>query len=139
MIELKLIKQMDKYGCTIACLSMLTGTPYFEMRDILHRRLDRLRKIVDPQDIGLSCRQLKNTLKHLFGIESEFIKFHSLERLETTCVLYICPLAGPYDSQHTIIYNHATNKILDPTSELRTLEDFNVTCCLSIQPGDKEK
>lgn len=132
MRELKLVKQLDKHGCTIACIAMLTGKSYFRMREILHDRLDQFRHFVEPTKIGLNCEPFRNALKDLFDIDSQFIKFYSLELLETTCAVTICSLAGPYAGQHTVIFDHIAGKILDPLDKITTLDNHNVANCISI-------
>lgn len=134
MRKLKQIKQLDKYGCTIACLSMITKIPYFETRTILHEKIDRLKK-ASPlyKDIGLNCRELQEALINIFNIQCKFIKFSSLRKLKNHCILYICPLEGGYDYVHAVVFDVMKRRILDPSCRLKNLNEHNVLCCIEIQ------
>ncbi|KKL84766.1 hypothetical protein LCGC14_1961500, partial [marine sediment metagenome] len=58
----KIVKQLDRYGCTIACLSMILGIQYFELREILHKKVRRLRDYVtEPNSIGFNCVEFQNS------------------------------------------------------------------------------
>lgn len=134
MKKLKLVKQLDKYGCTIACLSMITEISYFDVRKILHQEIDRMKnKCVSPTEIGLNCLPLKEALEKIFNIPCRFIKFLSFSKLKKHCILYICPLMGAYEFVHTIVFDAKNRRIIDPMDNLKNLNEFNIICCIEIQ------
>ena len=134
MKKLHLVKQLDKHGCTIACLATILGKPYFHIRAILHEKNARLRnRYVEPEYIGLNCREAQKALDQMFDQPCQFIQFVSCKQLAKHCILYLCPLEGCYDSIHTIVFDAQSRQILDPAGELKNLDKFNVVCCIEIQ------
>lgn len=136
MRKIKLTRQLDQHGCTIACLSMITKIPYFQVRTILHNKIDRLKNYVYPTHIGLSCVDLQEALEKIFNIPCRFVKFLSLGKLKNHCILYICPITGCYNnggSVHAIIFDAKRRRLIDPAGELLNLKNHNIICCIMIQ------
>ncbi len=137
METLKLVKQLDEYGCTIACMSMITGIPYFEMRARLHLKCPSIMRdgTTNHRLIGLSCTQEQEILENVFRIPCRFIKFLSLNELKKHCILSICGLKGR--GGHSVIFDAKSRCILDPNGSLsggiKDLSECNVTCCIEIQ------
>jgi len=133
--QLEFIEQLDQYGCTIACMAMIVGMSYFELREMMHRKMDKFRHgFVKPGNIGFGCIEFKLYLKQWFGISSEFIKFCDLDDLKQHCVLWIAPLTGPYTYIHAVVFDSCTRRILDPNlqDKIKNLDKHNVVCCIAI-------
>ena len=137
MEKIKPIKQLDKKGCTIACMAMVTDKSYFEIRAILHDEVDRLKKDSPIPDIlmGLYCNEFKDALEKIFDIRCKYIKFLSLKKLKKHCVLYLVPLSGHYGGSHTIVFDAVKRRIIDPFSSIEkiNLDEHNVSCCIELQ------
>ena len=138
MKKLKLVEQLDHWGCGIACLAMITRKSYFEIRNILHLKLPRMQRgPYEPIGIGLRCEETKEILEKIFNIPCEFIKFISLNELKKHCILVVSPLCGHHaGGSHGIIFDAKKNCILDPSDQLckiSNLNKHNVICCLEIQ------
>ena len=137
MKTLKLVKQLDECGCTIACMSMITGIPYFEMRSRLHLECSEEVQdgIINHEKIGLSCVEEQAILERIFEIPCRFIKFLSLNELRKHCILTICDLKGR--GYHSVVFDAKTRSILDPWNgkEIKGayLNEYNVKCCIEIQ------
>lgn len=134
MEKIKPVHQLDKYGCTIACISMVTGIPYFDIRTILHKEIDKFKTYVCPTLIGLNPGDLLEALKEIFDTPCRFIKFSSLRVLKNHCILYLCPLSGTHSGAHAIVFDAKSRKLIDtsPYGELSDLKDYNVTCCIEL-------
>lgn len=132
---LKLVKQLDECGCTIACMSMITGIPYFEMRSRLHLECPDAMKdgTTNYKLIGLHCTEEKEFLEKIFGIPCRFIKFLSLNKLKKHCILSICGLKG--EGGHSVVFDAKTRCILNPLDgeEIKDLSEYNVKHCIEIQ------
>ena len=135
MEEIKQVIQLDKYGCTIACMAMILDMQYFDLRKILHEKIDRLTGRTNPEFIGLNCGPMKDALETMFDVQCRFIKFESLGDLRKHCILFICPLGGCYVFVHTVIYDAQQKRLIDPDQRdtIASLENYNVVCCLEIQ------
>jgi hypothetical protein len=131
MKKLKLIEQYDQGGCAIACLAALTEKTYFETRQFLYD--NRIKK--QKEAIGLYEWDLKDILFKYFNINSKWIKFESVDKLEKHCVLYLLPIDPPKNfARHCVIYDCNEFKILDPAQCLyNNLGGYNVSNCLEIQ------
>lgn len=103
MKKLQLVKQLDCEGCTIACLSIIVGIPYFQLREILHSKISRLKGVTAVKCIGLYLDELRKILLDQFSISS---KFTDLEKLK----------------QHCISFMRSIIDVLIPTSELWCFE-----------------
>lgn len=135
MKTLRLVKQLDECGCTIACMSMITGIPYFEIRSRLHSECSDAMKagITDYKLIGLYCTEQQEFLEKIFGIPCRFIKFLSLNKLKKHCILSVCGLRG--QGCHSIVFDAKIRCILDPWNgkEIKDLDKHNVKCCIEIR------
>lgn len=132
MKKIKPVIQLDQYGCTIACLAMITEKSYFGIREILHQEVGRLVKNVPPQTIGLNSGTMLEVLSAIFNISCRFIKFSSLRALRNHCILYICPLSGHYGHVHAVVFDTKSRKLIDPGEKITDLESWNVICCIEV-------
>jgi len=131
------VQQMDERGCTIACMAMITGVHYFDVRKVLHEHVDRLsQNVLDPTlgSIGVYCDEMQKVLEEHFGVKSKFVKFESLDALRKHCVLFICPVNWRYPgSGHAVVFDALQRRILDPSREsIDNIGEYNVYCCLEI-------
>ena len=134
MKKLKHVKKLDQNGCTFACIAIITGKSYFEIRDAAHKYVPRLYNIwVDHHFLGLYAQEIIDFLKSGFGIQSKLIKFVSLRALKKHCVLFICPLNGDRRYGHGVVFDAKKCCIIDPDEILEDLKDWNVFCCIEIQ------
>lgn len=135
MEKLQRVQQLDKHGCSIACLAMIVGKSYFQVRAILHETTEKLlNKFVLPENIGLHCRDLYEALNQTFDVSCKFIKFVSLTKLTKHCILYVCPLAGCYDYIHSVIFDAERHCIIDPFEDKNfDINEYNVICCIEVQ------
>lgn len=134
MKKIKPVIQLDQYGCTIACLSMITEISYFGIRDILHQEIDRLSKHVPPRSIGVDCETMLAALKEIFYIPCRFVQFSSLSMLKKHCILYTCPLSGHYYGHvHAVVFDAKSRKLIDPDEKITDLKDRNVVCCIELE------
>jgi len=133
MKKLKLVKQIDRHGCTIACLAMITGKPYFHIRTILHEKIDRLKNIpINPRGMGLYCNEFHIALTQIFKIPCKPIKFTSLRQLKNHCIIFTCPLTGNLTDTHAVVFDAENRCILDPMNQLKNLQEHNIYCCLEL-------
>ena len=134
MEVLERVQQLDNCGCSIACLSMITGEPYFGVREILHKNIERMKdKYVAPEVIGLVFPDLQVALSDIFNIQCRFVKFTSLRKLKRHCILGICSLYGSIMQQsHSVVFDAKKRKLLDPLNTIKNLDKVNVYCCLEI-------
>lgn len=134
MQKLKLVKQIDECGCSIACLAMVTGKPYFYIRTILHEKINRLRNIpISGHLIGLHPNELCDILLNVFKIPCQFIKFISFGRLKSNCILLLCPITGSLSAKHAVVFDATNRRILDPDSKCADLKEYNVYCCIELE------
>lgn len=134
MKKLKHIIKLDQYGCSIACIAMITNKSYFEIRDIVHKNVSRLKnKWSDHRYIGLYPQEMLDTLKSIFKRPCKFIKFSSLRKLKKHCILFICSIEGERTGGHAIIFDTKARRILDPDNMMKNLNGCNVFCCIEIQ------
>lgn len=135
MRRLKYVEQLDQYGCSIACLSMIIGKSYFQTREWLYKK-GISKCIVDPQNIGIYEQSFPNILLKYFKIKSNWIKFKSLSSLKNNCIMFVVPkIPCPPFVRHCIIYCAVNKKILDPAKHFKeksNLPDCNVAYCLEI-------
>ncbi len=149
MKKLKRVIQADGKGCTIACLSMITGMKYFEMRQCLYdnaRRIIYANNLVASVDgtVGLFHHELKEALKTLFNIDSQWIQFTSIAALKKHCILFLGDLG--HTGQHVVVFDAKARKILQPARGWTTnhkihtkntcgkfVHKNNVCNCLEIQ------
>lgn len=118
---MNLIRQLDKGGCTTACIAMIGGTSYEHIRGNVFRD---------------ESHEMKRFLDSEFNIKSRFIKFTKLKDIKNDCILVIAQLdlnIGPGCSLHAIVYDAKKKKILDPDiSNIKDLSGHNVVQCLEI-------
>lgn len=131
MRKLELVKQVDYQGCTIACLSMIVGVPYFPLREILHLKVQRLKNAIAFKRIGLYPDEFNKILFDQFNISSRFIRFVSLRDLKKHCVLFMRPIV--FDAtEHAVVYDAVARCILDPTGGSIDINNYNVCTCIMI-------
>lgn len=142
MRKLELIRQMDKHGCTVACLATIVGEKYFAIREILHLNVERLMEL--PQyrktavhldacsGVGLYSHEFEDILKRCFKLRCSFVKFHSLQKLKKHCILFLVPLVSYEYGSHTVVFDAKSKCILDPSDEIENLDSHNVACCLQV-------
>lgn len=134
MKKLKHIKKLDQYGCVLACLAMITGKSYFEIREAVHKSVPRFKNTwSNSQVIGLLSLEMINFLKLEFNISGKHIKFRSLRALKRHCILLILPLDGNITLGHGVVFDAKARCILDPDCKLSDLKDYNIYCCIEIQ------
>lgn len=153
MRKLKLVKQIDTHGCGVACIAMISGKKYFEVREVLHSNIKRLMKLPNFQndifskdletgvstkicpckyDVGIYSSEFENVLKKCLGLQCSFIKFHSLRTIKKHCILFLVRLSGYEHGSHAVVFDAKSRRILDPCDELKNLDDHNVACCLQV-------
>ncbi len=152
MKKLKYVRQLDYQGCSIACMAMIVGMKYFELREFLWNS----RKRVDfryngPKgmsgQIGLYEGEFKDVLEKLFDIKTRAIQFQSIGKLRKHCLLLICRI-DDMSNRHYLVFDAKARKILDPSgcvfnNKLQitkdadgrspVFSDYNVSHCLEIQ------
>ncbi len=134
MRKLKPVKKLDQYGCSLACIAMITGKSYFDIRDAAHKHMPRLQNVwVNFNMIGLYGNEMIGFLKSQFGITSRFVKFASLNTLKKHCILLVCKLDGDRTHGHGVVFDAKSRSILDPDCQISHLKNYNVFCCLEIQ------
>lgn len=130
MRKLKLVQQYDQTGCVPACLGMIVDKSYFEIRQLLiDSKIQKHRSI-----IGIYEWELQEILSKYFGINSRWIKFENLSKLENHCILFLAHVYPPQTLQrHCVVYDAKECQILDPDMSLyNNLGGFNVSNCLEI-------
>ncbi len=137
MKNIKLVKQMDEHGCTIACLSMVTGVSYFQMRATMYEEVSRLRIRNDPlpyRQIGLTLTEMQDILVGAFRMKVRFIKFIDLKLLKKHCIIIVCGIdMDPTICGHAIVYDAKDKILVDPLNEITHLEEHNIISCMEIQ------
>jgi len=134
--KLKLVEQLDKDGCTTACLAMLLNKSYFDMRKYIHLNVERFKNHYNCYSCCLYFFEIKEILDKL-KIKNEFIKFESFDKLKGHNILS-ASIIGPVHSAHSIIFDGKTRKILDPSrkSEYDHIKhNYNIYKCIQI--GDQ--
>lgn len=134
MRKLKRVQQLDKYGCTIACLAMIIDKPYFATRETIQSKIERLSKQppVQPEFIGLYYTEFRDVLRYTFNIQCRFIKLSSLRQVKKHCVLWIVPLEWDGRIVHAMMFDAQKRCILDPMGLIKNLEEYNIASCLEI-------
>lgn len=130
MKQLKIVKQLDQHGCSIACLAMVTGKPYFKIREIIHTNINRMgHGFVQPDAIGLGMSETIDLLAYKFNIQSKRIKFISLDKLTNHCIL----IMSYKTYNHEVIFDAVSRCILDPLGKTIDLSKYKVTDCIELR------
>ncbi len=134
MEKLKRVHQLDKHGCTIACLAMLTDMSYFMVREMTQFKIPRLtnQAPVHPEMIGLYPIEFRYILREIYDIPCRLIRFAPLKQTKKHCVLWITPLTWEGGGSHVIVFDAKRRRILDPMDYVKNLDQHNVACCLEI-------
>lgn len=134
--SLKLIYQLDPQGCGYACIAMITGKKYFQIREFASEIIPSLSAekigmyISSP---GLLTNQVKSVLEYL-KIKCRWIKFESLNKLKHNAILFICSITdGDSIGGHAIVFDKTNKKLLDPGFGNKiSLNNYNIYSCLEI-------
>lgn len=128
MKHLNHVKQLDRLGCSLACLAMVTGKSYFAVREVAHQYVPRLKNIcIEPNYIGLYPMEMLALLKaEPFNISSQFIRFISLGRLQRHCILSLCPLNGDHLHTHAVVYDAVARCLIEPSGKPLDFKLYNV-------------
>lgn len=138
-VEMVLVQQLDREGCTIACLAMLLNCDYYEMRkkldDLNHSFSHLLSRWGEPEFIlTFYPKEICGVLLQL-RIISEYVKWYENEDKNdnnSTHILLLSPAKHP-EYTHAVIYHD--RMIYDPTKDKpqpNNLENFNVHCCIRV-------
>ena len=133
---MRLVKQLDLSGCTVACVAMIANESYFGMREIIHKNVPRIRNIKlitsDTYNVGLYSHEIKELLQVMLKKPCKFVKFLSLEQITKHCILFIMDLEWNNSHSHCIVFDAKNKRILDPCNRIENLDKHNVACCLEI-------
>lgn len=134
-----LVEQLDREGCTIACLAMLLKCDYYEMRkkldDLNNAFPDLLSRWGKPEFIlTFYAKEICGVLLQS-RIVSEYVKWYEDEDKNdnnSTHILLLSPVKHP-GYTHAVIYHD--RMIYDPLEDKpqpNILENFNVHCCIRV-------
>lgn len=133
---MNLIKQLDREGCSTACVAMISGTCYEYVKEMACI-------ITGSPNFRNDSHSMKRFLDNEFNIKSRFIKFNRLKDLKNDSILIVARIdlnLGPGCSVHAIVYDAKKKRILDPDdSDIKDLSNHNVIQCMEIINNRKEK
>jgi len=134
--KIKLVKQRNRYECSVACLSMITGCEYYK---ILNAIKEISGKNCGEGELGLHVGYLPQILKDKFNIKSEQIKFESFKKIKHSCILSLCPRElSIYSNFHGVVYDRNNKVILDPLIDepikdiKKYMKNYNIINCLEV-------
>lgn len=105
---MKLITQRHANGCAVAALAMVAGISYQRSLKLLHpKRKPREDAATYPNQLFRVLRNLKIKHRILFGK-------HRLPELKADVHDIILAVRWPYGGLHAVIWDHTSQRILDP-------------------------
>lgn len=132
--SVRLVRQKDPTGCGIACIAMLSGTRYKDVRsrfkEIGPRLTDGKRFYTNAKEV---CR-----LGALFGVEFERTRLtpiYNLENLPDLAILRVSNLCGDTRNWHWVVFQRGDGKreVFDPQKKrLQKIRKLYVTSYLRV-------
>lgn len=129
-----LVRQLDREGCVIACLAMVTGHTYYNMR----KKLDELKHLLprwgSPDfELKFKPKEIRTVLKS-FKIDTTYLKW---DEKNGTCILLVTPVKNP-EYTHALVHIQGSviGEIRDPMIygplTLSHLDHYNIHSCIGI-------
>lgn len=144
-LKMRLIKQLDRHGCTVACLAMLLNKDYYTIRQLLDLYTEILPRLAPPKDpkkssvgfdLSMYPHEITQILKALDpGIECEYIKWE--QSLKDLILLSVVPIDS-YRTAHAVVCDGEQEVIYDPMLDepigtKEYLKDCNIVNAIQIK------
>lgn len=112
---MKWIKQIDDTGCGIACVAMLTGRHYNEVKSVLIEQV-----FAEPEVVFYTRHHHIKKLIHLFGCESVSRRFLRWRDIRGHAIV---PINRSGNNFHWVVFVNARQPyVLDPNNYERRYE-----------------